>query len=198
MDSAQPAILLRHITSEIFEDEKIGVVVGTSIGGMFAQKLRGMPKVLVNPSFFVSKTFRKNMGTVTYFKEREDGVKEFEITPEIVESYAKLEKRQFEREEIMCRIAAEHGCEMGGKAIPMNEGLLNSADLIIVMTNRHREEVTRLLRYDHWNRIVRFNDFCFGEPSDLPDPHFQTEYVYRTCFDTIECGCAEIIKKLNN
>ena len=101
-----------------------------------------------------------------------------------------------DREEIMCRIAAEHGYEMGGKAISMKEELLNSADLIIVMTTHHREKVTRLLRYDHWNRIVRFNDYCFGESSDLPDPHFQTEHVYRTCFDRIEAGCEEIIRRL--
>lgn len=86
----------------------------------------------------------------------------------------------------------------GGKAIPMTEELLNSADLIIVMTEHHRNEVTRLLKYDHWNRMVRFNDYCFGEPSDLPDPHYQTEYIYRTCFDTIERGCVEIIKKYTN
>ena len=101
-----------------------------------------------------------------------------------------------DREEIMCRIAAEHGYEMGGKAVAMNEELLNSADLIIVMTEWHHEKVTRLLRYYHWNRIVRFNDFCFGESSDLPDPHYQTEHVYRTCFDRVEAGCKEIIKKL--
>lgn len=101
-----------------------------------------------------------------------------------------------DREEIMCRIAAEHGYKMGGKAVPMTEDLLNSADLIIVMTTHHREKVTRLLRYDNWNRIVRFNDFCFGESSDLPDPHFQTEHVYRTCFDRIEAGCKEIAYKL--
>ena len=101
-----------------------------------------------------------------------------------------------DREEVMCRIAAEHGYEMDGKAVPMSEELLNSSDLIIVMTERHREEVTRLLQYDNWNHIVLFNDYCFGEPTDLPDPHFQTEYVYRTCFDTIEKGCREIICKL--
>ena len=100
------------------------------------------------------------------------------------------------REDVMCSIAAEHGYTMGGKAIPMTEEILHSADLIIVMTEHHRNEVTRLLKYDHWNRIVRFNDYCFGDPTDLPDPHYQTEYVYRTCFDTIERGCAEIIKKI--
>lgn len=101
-----------------------------------------------------------------------------------------------DREEIMCRIAAEHGYEMGGKAIPMTEELLNSADLIIVMTEHHRNEVTRLLKYDYWNRIARFNDYCFSESTNLPDPHYQTEHVYRTCFDIIERGCREIIKKL--
>lgn len=100
------------------------------------------------------------------------------------------------REEVMCRIAAEHGYEMGGKAVPMNEELLNSADLIIVMTQHHRDQVTRTLTYDHWNRMVCFNEYCFGEATDLPDPHYQTEHVYRTCFDTIERGCAEIIKKV--
>ena len=100
-----------------------------------------------------------------------------------------------EREEIMCRIAAEHGYTMEGKAIPATEEMLNSADLIIVMTEHHRNEITKFLKYDNWNRIVRFNDYCFGIDADLPDPHYQTEYVYRKCFDTIECGCKEIIKK---
>lgn len=45
--------------------------------------------------------------------------------------------------------------------------------------------------YELWG-----NDYCFGEPSDLPDPHFQTEQVYRSCFDTIERGCKEIVTKL--
>lgn len=100
-----------------------------------------------------------------------------------------------ERDEIMCRIAKEHGYSMGGMAVQATEDLLNSADLIIVMTEHHRNEATRLLTYSHWDRIVRFNDYCFGELSDLPDPHYQTEHVYRICFDTIECGCREIIKR---
>lgn len=102
-----------------------------------------------------------------------------------------------ERDEIMCHIADEKGYTMGGIAVQATGELLNSADRIIVMTKRHREEVTRLLNYDHWDRIFLFNNFCFGDASDLPDPHFQTEFVYRNCFDTIERGCQAIIKKLN-
>lgn len=81
---------------KIVEEDKIDVVVGTSMGGMLAQKLRGVYKILVNPSFHVSETFRKNMGLVSYFKTRSDWATEFEITPEIVESYVRLENGQFD------------------------------------------------------------------------------------------------------
>jgi len=103
-----------------------------------------------------------------------------------------------ERDEVMCRIAEEHGYAMGGMAVQATGDLLDTADLIIVMTDHHRNEVTRLLTYPHWDRIVRFNHYCFGEQSDLPDPHFQTEHVYRTCFDAIERGCREIVARLNH
>lgn len=101
-----------------------------------------------------------------------------------------------DRDEVMCRIAGEHGYMMGGMAVQATEDILNSADVVVVMTRHHHDQVTRILKYDNWNRMVLFNDYCFGEKSDLSDPHFQTEHVYRTCFDTIERGCKEIIKKL--
>lgn len=91
-DAHEALALLKHIVRE----EKIDVVVGTSMGGMLAQKLRGVPKVIVNPSFFVSKTFSRNMGRVSYFSKREDGATEFEITPATVSGYEDIERNQFE------------------------------------------------------------------------------------------------------
>lgn len=91
INSKEAVALLKRMVAE----KKIDVVVGTSMGGMLAQKLRGVPKILVNPSFYVSETFRKNMGTVTYFSEREDGAKDVEITQEIVDSYVAIERGQF-------------------------------------------------------------------------------------------------------
>lgn len=101
-----------------------------------------------------------------------------------------------ERDEVMCRIAAEHGYRMGGMAVQATEEILNDADVVVVMTQYHHDQVTRILKYDNWNRIVLFNDYCFGEQTDLADPYFQTERVYRTCFDTIKCGCKEFIKRV--
>lgn len=102
-----------------------------------------------------------------------------------------------DRDEVMVRIAAEYGYKMGGKARPMSEDLLNTADLIIVMSAHHRNDLTKLIKYDRWNRIVSFNSYCFGYSTDLYDPHDQTEYVYRSCFETIERGCREILNKFN-
>lgn len=101
-------------------------------------------------------------------------------------------------EEVMCRIAAEHSYAMGGMAVPAAEDILNDAGKVVVMTQHHSDQVTRILKYDNWDRIVLFNDFCFGEKTDLPDPHYQSEHVYRTSFNTIERGCQEIIIKLKN
>lgn len=83
------------LLKKIIETEKIDVVVGTSMGGMFAQKLTGVPKVLVNPSFHVSESMRKKIGTVSFFKQRTDGATEFEVTSTLCDEYQALERNQF-------------------------------------------------------------------------------------------------------
>ena len=84
------------LLNNIVANEKIDVVVGTSMGGMFAQKMRGIPKVVVNPSFHVSESMRRKIGIMPFFKKREDGSTEFEITPELCDEYRSLENGQFD------------------------------------------------------------------------------------------------------
>ena len=38
-----------ELLSQICQKEQPDIIVGTSMGGMFAQKLRGYPKLLINP-----------------------------------------------------------------------------------------------------------------------------------------------------
>ena len=87
------AIELLH---KIVTEHQIDIVVGTSMGGMFAQKLRGIPKVLVNPSFHVSESMRKTIGVVQFFKKRMDGSSEFEVTPQLCDAYKAIETPQFD------------------------------------------------------------------------------------------------------
>ena len=88
VDPDEALALLRRIVV----DEKVDVVVGTSMGGMFAQK----PKVLLNPSFHVSESMRRKIGVVPFFKAREDGATEFVVTPSLCDAFRDIETGQFD------------------------------------------------------------------------------------------------------
>lgn len=72
------------------------VVVGTNMGGMYTQQIRGYKQICINPTFEMSK--KNNMlkvGTFEYFKPRKDGTTHFEITPNIIRHQAEMEEHQF-------------------------------------------------------------------------------------------------------
>lgn len=81
----------------IVEKEQPDVVVGTSMGGMYTQQLWGVPRIIVNPSFEMSRSllFGK-MGRNKYTSKRQDGVTEFRIDKGVVERFKLMEKTQFD------------------------------------------------------------------------------------------------------
>ena len=85
--------LLRRMVNE----EQPDIVVGTSMGGMYTQQLWGVPRIVVNPSFEMSRSllFGK-MGRNKYTSKRQDGVTEFRIDKGVVERFKLMEKEQFE------------------------------------------------------------------------------------------------------
>ena len=76
-------------------EHNIDLIIGTSMGGMLAQKMRGIPKILVNPSFHVSESMRKKIGVVPFYSERTDGATEYDITEKMCDEFAQLESTQF-------------------------------------------------------------------------------------------------------
>ena len=73
------------------------VVVGTSMGGMYAQQMRCYNRICVNPAFEMSKKSKMlTVGTHEYFKPRKDGTTHFEITSEIIRHHAEMEEHQFD------------------------------------------------------------------------------------------------------
>ena len=73
------------------------MVVGTSMGGMYTQQLWGVPRIVVNPSFEMSRTLLFNhMGKHKYTAKRKDGIMEFRIDKKIVEQFKLMEKSQFD------------------------------------------------------------------------------------------------------
>lgn len=92
LDPFEALELLRSIV----EKEKPEIVVGTSMGGMYVQQLWGVPRVVVNPSFEMSRSllFGK-MGRNKYMSKRQDGATEFRVDKALVERFKLMEKEQF-------------------------------------------------------------------------------------------------------
>ena len=101
------------------------------------------------------------------------------------------------RDVAMVDVAKELGYELSGTTMVMTREKLMAADAIIVFDVRHRDAITRVLDYSHWNRIVLFNKIAFDEDSNVEDPHFQTEAVYRHVAQHIEIGCKRLIERWN-
>ncbi|MCR5133747.1 MAG: hypothetical protein K6B16_07255 [Bacteroidales bacterium] len=79
----------------ICRNENPDLVVGLSLGGFWAQKLRGRRKILINPDFHISALLESMMGVVKYLSPRADGAEYFSITQGICDGYRKLEEGQF-------------------------------------------------------------------------------------------------------
>ena len=58
------------------EEEQPDLIIGTSLGGMYAEQLRGTDRILVNPAFQIADTMGAHgmVGKQTFLNPREDGV----------------------------------------------------------------------------------------------------------------------------
>ena len=76
--------------------EQPNVIVGTSMGGMYAQQMRGFKRICVNPAFDIS-THKDILreGTFEFFNPRKDGKKTFSITRDIIRHFNEMEAHQF-------------------------------------------------------------------------------------------------------
>ncbi len=86
-----------ELLRRLLDEEAPDIVVGTSMGGMYAQQLWGVPRIVVNPSFEMSRSllFGK-MGRNKYMSKRKDGATEFRIDKAVVERFKEMEKYQFD------------------------------------------------------------------------------------------------------
>ena len=62
-----------NLLEGICRDERPDLIVGLSLGGFWAQKLRGYRKILVNPDFHISRLLRTMIGEREYLSPRRDG-----------------------------------------------------------------------------------------------------------------------------
>ena len=73
------------------------LIIATSMGAMYAEQLRGVPRILVNPSFHMAKllTFR-GLGRHEFRNKREDGAKDFKVDKQMIAEFQEVEKQSFD------------------------------------------------------------------------------------------------------
>ena len=81
---------------EYVKNEAPDLIIGTSMGGMYAQQMREYKRIIVNPAFNMS-TMSKGLktGEHKFFNGRYDGAKTFKITKDIIQHHNQMERQQF-------------------------------------------------------------------------------------------------------
>lgn len=82
---------------ELVEAEQPDVIIGTSMGGMYAQQMHGHLRICVNPAFRMS-TMSKvlHTGVHKFLNGRKDSAKEFRITADTIRHFNAMERQQFD------------------------------------------------------------------------------------------------------
>ena len=76
---------------------KANLIIGTSMGGMYAMQLTDYPRICVNPALHMSQlTGVLQVGTFERFQPTADGQTHFTITEEIIQHFKEMEEHLFE------------------------------------------------------------------------------------------------------
>lgn len=67
------------------------IVIGTSMGAMYASQMKGYRRILVNPALHTSDILEENKGKrLQFFSEREDGVDSFMVTETLCREFKEM------------------------------------------------------------------------------------------------------------
>ena len=85
---------LKKLADTLSDDD---IIVGTSMGGMYAQMFKGWRRLLINPSFHTSVHLSEKVGTrMAFHTPRQDGLTDFEVTSKLIKKFEKMESQQFD------------------------------------------------------------------------------------------------------
>ena len=78
-----------QLLKDTCEREKPDLIIGTSMGGMYAEMLYGYDRILVNPALEMGETMKEHgmIGAQHFSNPRADGVQDFMVTKTLVKAY---------------------------------------------------------------------------------------------------------------
>ena len=94
IEPAEAMTLLRQVCDK----EKPDLIIGTSMGGMYTEMLRGYDRIMVNPALEMGETMKAHgmMGAQHFSNPRLDGVQDFIVTKALVKAYKEVTEHCFE------------------------------------------------------------------------------------------------------
>lgn len=80
------------------DEERPDIILGTSMGGMYTEQLRGFDRICTNPAMCIADTMHEHgmTGTQTFQNPRQDGVQTFYVDKALVKEYRQVSERRFE------------------------------------------------------------------------------------------------------
>ena len=89
---AKAIVFLRNLV----ETEQPDLIVATSMGAMYAEQLKGIRRILVNPSFHMARllTFR-GLGWREFRNKRQDVTTVFKVDKQMIQEFQQVEKESF-------------------------------------------------------------------------------------------------------
>jgi predicted esterase YcpF (UPF0227 family) len=90
----EEAMALLH---KVCEQEHPDLIIGTSMGGMYAEMLYGYDCILVNPALQMGDTMKEHgmTGAQHFSNPRQDGVQDFMVTKALVKEYKEMTEQCF-------------------------------------------------------------------------------------------------------
>ncbi len=90
---AEAMTLLR----ELCDKEHPDLIIGTSMGGMYTEQLRGFDRICLNPALCIADTMQAHgmTGTQTFQNPRLDGVQQFYVDKALVKAYREVSEQRF-------------------------------------------------------------------------------------------------------
>lgn len=90
----EEAMQLLH---KVCDEQQPDLIIGTSMGAMYAEMLYGYDRILVNPAFLMGDTMMKHgmLGKQTFQNPRQDGIQDFIVTKSLVEEYKEITRQCF-------------------------------------------------------------------------------------------------------
>jgi len=85
------------LLQEVCQKEQPDLIIGTSMGGMYAEMLTGYDRILVNPALQMGDTMKDHgmIGAQHFSNPRQDGVRDFMVTKALVKEYKEMTEQCF-------------------------------------------------------------------------------------------------------